>query len=81
MDTERNRDPGILISSVIDCVSDLVIQMCEDLAEKANDFAEKGKFFFLKIITTFDFPHFKLFQELESWISWMLLTPSWVNLM
>lgn len=46
MDTERDRDPGILVSSVIDCVSDLVIQMCEDLADKANDFAEKGKLLF-----------------------------------
>ena len=44
METERDRDPGILISSVMDCVSDLVIQMSEDLAERAIDFAEKGKF-------------------------------------
>ena len=44
MGTERDRDPGIIISSVIDCVSDLVIQMSEDLDDRANEFAEQGKF-------------------------------------
>ena len=42
MDSERNKDPGILISSLIDCVSDLTVQLSEDLGDAALDMAEKG---------------------------------------
>ena len=43
MEKDRDRDPGILLSSIISCVSDLVIQLAEDLGEEANAVSEKGK--------------------------------------
>ena len=47
---ERDRDPGVLLSSVISCVSSLVIQLAEDLGDGANPFSEKGDNFMLKVL-------------------------------
>lgn len=46
MDIERDRvqDPGVIISSLIDTVSDLVIQLSEDLGDEALDIANKGEY-------------------------------------
>ena len=46
MEIERERapDPGVIISSIIDCVSDLLIQLSEDLGDGALDIAEKGEY-------------------------------------
>ena len=44
IERERAQDPGIIISSLIDCVSDLLIQMSEDLGDGALDIAEKGEY-------------------------------------
>ena len=43
MDKERDKDPGILLSSIISRVSDLVIQLVEDVGDRANVISEKGK--------------------------------------
>lgn len=42
MNNERDRDPGIILSSVMSCISDLVIQLAEDLGDGANEFSEEG---------------------------------------
>ena len=46
MDIERDQvqDPGVIISSIIDTVSDLVIQLSEDLGDGALDIADKGEY-------------------------------------
>ena len=46
MDIERDRvqDPGVIISSLIECVSDLVVQLSEDLGDGALDIADKGEY-------------------------------------
>ena len=43
MNNERDRDPGIILSSVMSCISDLVIQLAEDLDQGANNFSEEGE--------------------------------------
>ena len=53
MDIERDRvqDPGVIISSLIECVSDLVIQLSEDLGDGALDIADKGEYtYILKLL-------------------------------
>ena len=52
MDKERDKDPGILLSSIISCVSDLVIQLAEDLGDGANALSEKGKSLYLNSKST-----------------------------
>lgn len=44
IERERAQDPGVIISSLIDCVSDLLIQLSEDLGDGALDIAEKGEY-------------------------------------
>ena len=43
MDKERDKDPGIILSAIISRISDLVIQLVEDVGDGANAISEKGK--------------------------------------
>ena len=49
MDIERDQvqDPGVIISSIIDTVSDLVIQLSEDLGDGALEIADKGEYTYI----------------------------------
>ena len=44
IERERVQDPGIIISSLVDCISDLLIQMSEDLGDGAREIAETGEY-------------------------------------
>ena len=44
IERERVQDPGIIISSLVDCISDLLIQMSEDLGDGALEIAETGEY-------------------------------------
>lgn len=49
IERERAQDPGVIISSLIDCVSDLLIQLSEDLGDGALDISEKGDFIYFNL--------------------------------